>query len=43
ALANLELIIYGGSIVFFLAVEPLGFARMWQIIKEKLRQWPFPY
>ncbi len=43
ALANLELIVYGGTIVFFLAVEPLGFARMWQIIKEKLRQWPFPY
>ncbi len=42
-LANLELIIFGGSIVFFLAVEPLGFARMWQILKEKLRQWPFPY
>ncbi len=43
ALANLELIVYGGTIVFFLAVEPLGFARMWQILKEKLRQWPFPY
>jgi branched-chain amino acid transport system permease protein len=43
ALANLELIIYGGSIIFLLAIEPLGFARMWQIVKEKLRQWPFPY
>jgi len=43
ALANLELIIYGGSIVLVLALEPLGFARIWQIIKEKLRQWPFPY
>ncbi len=43
ALANLELIIYGGSIVLILALEPLGFARIWQIIKEKLRQWPFPY
>ena len=42
-LANLELIIYGGSIIFFLAIEPLGFARMWQTVKEKLRQWPFPY
>ncbi len=20
-----------------------GFARLWQITKEKLRQWPFPY
>lgn len=43
ALANLELIIYGGSIVLILALEPLGFARIWQIVKEKLRQWPFPY
>ncbi len=43
ALANLELIIYGGSIILVLALEPLGFARIWQIIKEKLRQWPFPY
>jgi len=42
-LANLELIVFGGTIVFFLAVEPLGIARMWQILKEKLRQWPFPY
>ena len=42
-LANLELIVYGGSIIFILAVEPLGIARMWQIVKEKLRQWPFPY
>ena len=42
-LANLELIIFGGSIVFFLIVEPNGFARLWQIAKEKLRLWPFPY
>ena len=43
ALANLELIVYGGTIIFFLVVEPLGLARLWQIMKEKLRQWPFPY
>jgi branched-chain amino acid transport system permease protein len=24
-------------------VEPNGFARLWQITKEKLRRWPFPY
>ena len=35
--------VYGGSIIFFLIVEPHGFARLWQIAKEKLRQWPFPY
>ena len=42
-LSNLELIIFGGAIVFLLVVEPHGFARLWQITKEKLRQWPFPY
>ena len=42
-LSNMELIVYGGAIIFFLIVEPHGFARLWQIGKEKLRQWPFPY
>ena len=42
-LANLELIAFGGAIVFFLIVEPHGLARLWQIAKSKLRQWPFPY
>jgi branched-chain amino acid transport system permease protein len=41
--SNLELIIFGGLIIFFLAVEPLGLARLWQIAKEKLRLWPFPH
>ncbi|MBL26679.1 MAG: branched-chain amino acid ABC transporter permease [Rhodospirillaceae bacterium] len=42
-LSNLELIVFGGLIVFFLIVEPHGLARLWQIAKEKLRLWPFPY
>jgi len=42
-LANLELIVFGGLIIFFLIVEPHGLARLWQIAKEKLRLWPFPY
>lgn len=42
-LSNLELIVFGGAIVFFLIVEPHGFARLWQILKRKLRMWPFPY
>jgi len=42
-LSNLELIIFGGLIVFFLIVEPHGLARLWQIGKEKLRLWPFPH
>ena len=36
-------LVLGGLIVYFLIVEPNGLARLWQIAKEKLRQWPFPY
>jgi branched-chain amino acid transport system permease protein len=42
-LSNIESIIFGGLIVFFLIVEPYGMARLWHTIKEKLRLWPFPY
>jgi branched-chain amino acid transport system permease protein len=42
-LSNLELVIFGAMIIFFLAVEPHGLARLWQIAKEKLRLWPFPH
>ena len=41
--SNLELMIFGGLIIFFLIVEPQGLARLWQIAKEKLRLWPFPH
>jgi branched-chain amino acid transport system permease protein len=40
---QIELMIFGGLIVFFLIVEPHGIARLWQITKEKLRLWPFPH
>jgi len=40
---HLEAIIFGGMIVVFLIVEPLGLARLWSLTKEKLRLWPFPY
>jgi branched-chain amino acid transport system permease protein len=40
---HLELMIFGGLIVFFLIVEPRGLARLWSITKEKLRLWPFPH
>jgi branched-chain amino acid transport system permease protein len=36
-------LIIGSLIILFLIVEPHGLARMWQIGKEKLRNWPFPY
>ena len=42
-IAHLEFVIFGGLIIVFLVVEPLGLARLWQIVKEKLRLWPFPY
>jgi branched-chain amino acid transport system permease protein len=40
---ELELMVFGGLIILFLIVEPHGLARLWQITKEKLRLWPFPY
>ncbi len=40
---QIELMIFGGLILFFLIVEPHGLARLWQITKEKLRLWPFPH
>jgi len=43
AISNLELMVFGGLIIFFLIVEPHGLARLWQIAKEKLRLWPFPH
>ena len=42
-LKQIELMIFGGLIVFFLIVEPHGLARLWQLTKEKLRLWPFPH
>jgi branched-chain amino acid transport system permease protein len=41
--SNLEQMIFGALIIFFLIVEPHGLARLWQITKEKLRIWPFPH
>jgi branched-chain amino acid transport system permease protein len=40
---HLLLMTVGGLIIFFLIVEPHGLARLWQIAKQKLRMWPFPY
>ena len=41
--SNVELMVFGGLIIFFLIAEPHGLARIWQITKEKLRLWPFPH
>jgi branched-chain amino acid transport system permease protein len=40
---NLQSMVFGALIIFFLIVEPRGLARLWQIGKEKLRLWPFPH
>ena len=42
-LTNLELIVFGTAIIYFLVIEPNGLVRLWQIAKEKLRLWPFPH
>ena len=41
--SNLQSMIFGALIIFFLIAEPRGLARLWQLGKEKLRTWPFPY
>ena len=40
---HISRMVIGALIIFFLIVEPHGLARLWQITKEKLRTWPFPY
>jgi branched-chain amino acid transport system permease protein len=40
---HLTFMILGALIIFFLIVEPNGLARLWQVAKQKLRVWPFPY
>jgi branched-chain amino acid transport system permease protein len=40
---HLTFMIVGALIVLFLIIEPHGLARLWQIGKQKLRVWPFPY
>jgi len=39
---NVSLVAIGVMIVVILIAEPHGMARLWQIIKQKLRIWPFP-
>jgi branched-chain amino acid transport system permease protein len=42
-ISDIEFMVFGALIVFFLIVEPRGLARLWAIGKEKLRLWPFPH
>jgi len=40
---HINFIALGALIIIFLIAEPNGLARLWQIGKQKLRVWPFPY
>ena len=40
---HLRFMLVGLLIIVFLIAEPHGLARLWQIAKQKLRAWPFPY
>jgi branched-chain amino acid transport system permease protein len=40
---HVTFMLLGALIIVFLIVEPHGLARLWQIGKQKLRTWPFPY
>ena len=41
--SDLEVMVFGILIIFFLIAEPHGLARLWQVGKEKLRLWPLPH
>ncbi len=40
-ISALEQVVFGVMIIMFLIFEPLGLARLWQLMKERLRLWPF--
>jgi len=42
-LEHLNFMVLGALIILFLIAEPAGLARLWQLGKQKLRVWPFPY
>ena len=41
--SSLQLMLFGGLIMFFLVVEPYGLNKLWNNIKDYFRVWPFPY
>ncbi|GAC1338757.1 MAG: branched-chain amino acid ABC transporter permease [Acetobacteraceae bacterium] len=43
AVEQLTFMIVGALVIGFLIVEPNGLARLWQLGRQKLRMWPFPY
>ena len=41
--SHIEAMVFGALIIFFLIVEPHGFAQLWRGGKERLRLWPVPH
>jgi len=42
-LENLQKMIFGSFIIFFLIKEPAGLARLWQTLRERSRIWPLRF
>lgn len=42
-LENLQKMVFGALIIFFLIKEPEGLARLWQRLRERARLWPLRY
>ncbi len=42
-ISEVELMLFGALIVWFLIVEPHGLAKLWSVGKQKMRLWPFPH
>ena len=40
---NLQKMVFGALIIFFLIKEPEGLARLWQKFRERARHWPLRY
>ena len=40
---HLNFLIIGALIIAILIAEPHGLARLWSVLRQKLRVWPFPY
>jgi branched-chain amino acid transport system permease protein len=40
---HVTFMVVGIMIIVILIAEPAGMARLWQVAKQKLRVWPFPY
>jgi branched-chain amino acid transport system permease protein len=40
---HLTFMLVGALIIVILIVEPHGMARLWQLAKQRMRTWPFPY